>query len=37
LSGANERLYDFYLDRIAYYERHPPGDSWDGTFRRASA
>jgi class 3 adenylate cyclase len=37
LSGANAKLYDFYLDRIGHYERHPPSDGWDGTFRRASA
>jgi hypothetical protein len=37
LSGARARLYEFYLDRIAFYEGHPPGELWDGTFRRASA
>jgi adenylate cyclase len=33
LSGANQALYDLHLTRIAYYERNPPGDSWDGAFR----
>jgi adenylate cyclase len=33
LSGANQALYDLHLARIAYYERNPPGDSWDGAFR----
>jgi adenylate cyclase len=37
LSGARAPLYEFYLDRIAFYEGHPPGELWDGTFRRASA
>jgi hypothetical protein len=37
LSGVSARLYDFYLERIAYYERRPPGEMWDGTFHRASA
>lgn len=33
LSGANQALYDLHLARIAYYERNPPGDGWDGAFR----
>ena len=33
LSGANQPLYDLHLARIAYYERNPPGDNWDGAFR----
>lgn len=33
LSGANQALYDLHLTRIAYYERNPPGDAWDGAFR----
>jgi adenylate cyclase len=33
LSGANQALYDLHLARIAYYETHPPGESWDGAFR----
>ncbi len=23
-------LYDLYLERIAFYRAHPPGDNWDG-------
>jgi adenylate cyclase len=33
LSGANQALYDLHLARIAYYERNPPGEAWDGAFR----
>ena len=33
LSGANQKLYDLHLARIAYYETHPPGMDWDGAFR----
>ena len=33
LSGANQALYDLHLARIAYYERNPPGEMWDGAFR----
>jgi adenylate cyclase len=25
-------LYRLYLDRIAYFRAHPPGESWDGVF-----
>jgi len=34
LSGANQALYDLHLARIAYYERNPPGEHWDGAFRQ---
>ncbi len=30
LSGASPQLYDLYLNRIAYYEAHPPGENWNG-------
>jgi len=33
LSGANQKLYDLHLTRIAYYETHPPAMDWDGAFR----
>jgi len=33
LSGANQKLYDLHLARIAYYEKNPPGVDWDGAFR----
>ncbi len=33
LSGANERLYETYLKRIAFLETHPPEHGWDGVFR----
>ena len=33
LSGASGKMYDLHLARIAYYEKHPPGENWDGAFR----
>ena len=33
LSGASQKLYDLHLTRIAYFEKHPPGENWDGAFR----
>lgn len=33
LSGASQKLYDLYLARIDYFERHPPPFDWDGAFR----
>jgi adenylate cyclase len=33
LSGASQQMYDLHLARIAYYEKHPPGKTWDGAFR----
>ena len=33
LSGASQRLYDLHLARIAYFEKNPPGENWDGAFR----
>lgn len=33
LSGASQQMYDLHLARIAYYEKHPPGENWDGAFR----
>jgi adenylate cyclase len=33
LSGASQALYDLHLNRIAWYEKHPPGADWDGAFR----
>ncbi|HET7084054.1 MAG TPA: CHASE2 domain-containing protein [Rhizomicrobium sp.] len=33
LSGANQKLYDLHLARIAYYEKNSPGAEWDGAFR----
>jgi adenylate cyclase len=33
LSGASQALYDLHLNRIAWYEKHPPGENWDGAFR----
>ena len=26
------KLFHLYLDRIAYFRNHPPGDDWDGVF-----
>jgi adenylate cyclase len=33
LSGASQKLYDLHLARIAYFEKNPPGEKWDGAFR----
>jgi adenylate cyclase len=33
LSGASQKLYDLHLARIAYFEKNPPGEGWDGAFR----
>lgn len=33
LSGASQKLYDFHLARVAWFETHPPGPDWDGAFR----
>jgi adenylate cyclase len=33
LSGAIPQLYDLHLNRIAWYESHPPPEDWDGAFR----
>jgi adenylate cyclase len=33
LSGASQQMYDLHLARIAYYEKHPPEETWDGAFR----
>jgi adenylate cyclase len=33
LSGASQKLYDLHLNRITWYETHPPGPDWDGAFR----
>ncbi len=33
LSGASQKMYELHLARIAYYEKHPPGEGWDGAFR----
>ena len=30
------RIYKIYLDRIAYFRAHPPGDNWDGIFTHTS-
>ena len=32
LSGAIPTLYDFYEERIGYYQLHPPGDDWNGAW-----
>jgi adenylate cyclase len=33
LSGASQKLYDLHLKRIAWFEKNPPGNDWDGAFR----
>ena len=27
-----QKIYQIYLDRIAYFRNNPPGDNWDGVF-----
>lgn len=34
LSGAIPKLYDMYEQRIAYYEKYPLPDDWDGCYRQ---
>lgn len=34
LSGASQKLYDLHLKRIAWFEKNPPGNDWDGAFRQ---
>lgn len=34
LSGATPKLYDLHEARIAFYERNPPGEGWDGAYRQ---
>ena len=34
ISGANPKLYDLHLSRIAWYEANPPPPDWDGAFRQ---
>ncbi|HEY4128732.1 MAG TPA: adenylate/guanylate cyclase domain-containing protein [Gammaproteobacteria bacterium] len=31
-SNQGMPVYGMYLDRIAYFRSHPPGDGWDGVF-----
>ncbi len=33
MKSAIPSLYDFYEQRIRYYEANPPGPDWDGVFR----
>lgn len=33
ISGADQKLYDLHLTRIAWYEANPPPPDWDGAFR----
>ena len=31
--GAHpHRAYELFMERIAYYRKHPPGEQWDGVF-----
>ncbi len=32
LSSPSPILYDLYLDRITYFESHPPAEDWNGVF-----
>jgi adenylate cyclase len=31
-TAARTRLYEVYIERIAYYRNNPPGGDWDGVF-----
>jgi adenylate cyclase len=31
-TAARTRLYEVYVERIAYYRNNPPGENWDGVF-----
>jgi adenylate cyclase len=31
-SGRPHAVYELYLERIAYFRSHPPGEAWDGAF-----
>jgi adenylate cyclase len=33
LSGASPQLYELYLKRIAFFERNPPPEGWNGIVR----
>ncbi len=35
-SGAQRRIYEIYMARIAHFRRHPPGADWDGVFTHLS-
>jgi adenylate cyclase len=30
--AARTRLYEVYIERVAYYRNNPPGENWDGVF-----
>ena len=32
----DRQIYKIYLDRIAYFRNHSPGDNWDGVFTHTS-
>jgi hypothetical protein len=34
--SATARLAALYLERIAHYQAHPPGDDWDGVWTMTS-
>ena len=36
LSGASQRLYELYLERVAQLEANPPEDVWDGNLKSAA-
>jgi len=35
-TNPERKLYQVYLDRIAFYRNNPPGDDWDGVFTHTS-
>lgn len=35
-SGRSHAVYGLYLDRIAAYRSHPPGENWDGVYTATS-
>jgi adenylate cyclase len=30
--APNNKLYEVYAERVAYYRNNPPGENWDGVF-----
>ncbi|HCT99171.1 MAG TPA: adenylate/guanylate cyclase domain-containing protein, partial [Methylococcaceae bacterium] len=35
-ANPDDKLYNIYLERIAYFKAHPPEPNWDGTFTHTS-
>ncbi|MBF0625807.1 MAG: adenylate/guanylate cyclase domain-containing protein [Magnetococcales bacterium] len=35
-TDPDRKIYDIYLERLAQFRGHPPGDGWDGVFTHTS-